>query len=367
MKLVLGRQNPTYAVSAVQLRADATYAKASVLVIIDERGLNKYVRDYINEVDELTFAFGKSLVDYPEAADAITSVVLAKPFTDTYEAPDAVSLMIGFNRAFADAVGNSDGITGLTAVKLLLEELAVADEFALDLAKELEDSVTVVDNADANSGDGLEYTEVKPSSDNVGTSDTATADVQKKLADTVALAEAVRAVLEKLLADVVTASEEAKLVFGLALADAYSVADAFDRVFEAIRAFSDGASTSESLAFDSEKALADSTLATEVLSRVFTALRDVSDTQAVDDSYVLGSAKAISDSQAVDDFFARVFGANRDVADSILTSDVLASIGIEKLLTDAANAVSSGSLRMTDYADITYFAEDYVGATRTFS
>lgn len=367
MKLVLGRQNPTFSVVAVQLRADITYSKATVSVIIDERGLNKYARDYINEVDELYLGIGKGLIDYPDAIAAITELAISKRVSDDCGAADIVSIMVGFSRAYTDSVSTSDQITSKTAVKVIADTLAALDAASYSLSKQLADSVLVVDNADANSGDGLEYTDVKPSSDQVGASDLAIADLEKALTETIALTELLQQVFAKALTDAVVVSELALLELGRPLADSTTATEQLDRLFNAVRAYSDSVSQSETLAFGSTKPIADTSTPTDSFDRVFTANLAPADNQLVADSYVFDSTKPLADSTAASEVFDRVFAANRTASDSALTLDVLASIDVSKLLTDAANAVSSGSLRMTDYADITYFAEDYVGSTRTFS
>lgn len=291
MKLVLGRQNPTFSVVAVQLRADITYSKATVSVIIDERGLNKYARDYVNEVDQLTVAFGKGLLTYQNVADAITDFDISKQVSDTLSTTEVVIRSIGFNRSYSDDFTISDGVDTLGVGKNLIHQITALDALARAITKVLADSVVVVDNADANSGDGLEYTDVKPSSDLVGASDLAVTALNKALADAVALTELLQQVVEKLLTDDVGTAEQVAFGFERPLSDDYTASDLFDRVFD----------------------------------------------------------------------------ANLAQSDSILTLDALASIGVEKLLTDAISAVSAGSLRMTDYVDITYLAEDYVGTSTTFS
>lgn len=290
MKLVLGRQNPTFSVVAVQLRADITYSKATVSVIIDERGLNKYARDYVNEIDQITIAASK-LLETSQSVDDSTSYALSKAVSDTLSTTEVVTRYIGYNREYSDSYDVSDAVETFGVGKNLTHQIAALDTLTRALEKLLADTVVVVDNADANSGDGLEYTDVKPSSDLVGASDLAVADLVKILEDAVAMTELLRQVVEKALADTVGVAEQASLAVG----------------------------------------------------------------------------RPISDSVAASELFDRVFNANLAQSDSILTLDALASIGVEKLLTDAISAVSAGSLRMTDYVDITYLAEDYVGTSTTFS
>ena len=367
MKLVLGRQNPTFSVAAVQLRADITYSKATVSVIIDERGLNKYARDYVNEVDKLTVAFGKGVLTYQNAIDQITQIAVTKLVQDDYSVSDAVSIMVGFARSYADSVSTSDTITSFGVVKGLIDQITSLDALAMSLTKQLADTVVVIDNADANSGDGLEYTDIKPSSDAVGASDLAVSALTKLLADTVSLTEALQQIVAKVLTDTTTAVEQAFLELGRPVSDAVSSSDMFDRVFAAARTYADSVLQTEVLALDNTKPQSDIYTATDTFNRVFNANLAPSDSQGTTDSARFDATKAVADTYAASDVFDRIFAANLTASDSFLTLDVLASIDVSKLLTDAANAVSSGSLRMTDYADITYFAEDYVGSTRTFS
>lgn len=290
MKLVLGRQNPTFSVVAVQLRADITYSKATVSVIIDERGLNKYARDYVNEIDQITIAASK-LLETSQSVDDSTIYALSKAVSDTLSTTEVVTRYIGYNREYSDSYDVSDAVETFGVGKNLIHQIAALDTLTRALEKLLADTVVVVDNADANSGDGLEYTDVKPSSDLVGASDLAVADLVKILEDAVALTELLQQVVEKVLADDVGTADQVAFGFERPLSDDYTASDLFDRVFN----------------------------------------------------------------------------ANLAQSDSILTLDALASIGVEKLLTDAISAVSAGSLRMTDYVDITYLAEDYVGTSTTFS
>jgi hypothetical protein len=291
MKLVLGRQNPTFSVKAVQLRADITYSKATVSVIIDERGLNKYARDYVNEIDQLTVAFGKGLVTTQQIVDAV-STALSKPFAHIAWPEDEVSLSVGFIRYFADAVTQADLLLGFVIEKNLADSVTALERITgFGIETFYEDFQPIYDNADANSGDGLEYTDVKPAADLVGLSDTATSELSKVVQDAITPLETLASVFNKPFIDQSSTTDEAQAAFIKALAHTCTAEDALSYVFDAYRV----------------------------------------------------------------------------IADSILTTDLLASIDTFKLLTDAAGAVSSGSLRMTDYADITYFAEDYVGISATFS
>jgi hypothetical protein len=69
--------------------------------------------------------------------------------------------------------------------------------------------------------------------------------------------------------------------------------------------------------------------------------------------------------QAAEDFVRRVTYI-RAFSDNFSTSDT-DTLVVSKILQDASQTSDSGSLRMQSYTeDMTYFAEDYVGTTRTF-
>lgn len=369
MKLVLGRQNPTFSVVAVQLRADITYSKATVSVIIDERGLNKYVRDYVNEIDQLTFAVGKGLQTAQQVQDAISSLGLTKPAADSAWPDDELSISVGYIRAFLETLATSDQLLGLQFSKGLFDTVTALESITgLGIETFYEDFQLIEDNADANSGDGLEYADVKPAADPVGTSDQATSAIGKALQDAVTEIETLAAALSKPLSDAVTNDDLLTTAVSKPLSHAYDAVDTVTYVFDAVRAVIDLVTTAEVQLLSIDKPQSDTYEAVDVLTRVYVSYRDYADS-ASSTEYIASVAveKLLTEAIIAAESLSLVFDAVRTFADSTLTTDLLASIGIEKLLTDAANAVSSGSLRMTDYADITYFAEDYVGSTRTFS
>jgi hypothetical protein len=98
----------------------------------------------------------------------------------------------------------------------------------------------------------------------------------------------------------------------------------------------------------------------------------------------MGITKPTSDSGTASDTFAKTVVYIRDFTESPSTSDsdtitfgaVKSDDGaftdsdvksMSKSLTESPSAASSGSLRSQGYCDFTYFAEDYVGASRTFT
>lgn len=74
--------------------------------------------------------------------------------------------------------------------------------------------------------------------------------------------------------------------------------------------------------------------------------RPLSDAATADDALQITVGKVLQDTSNASDA-APVFAVGKGITDSTISSD-------------------SGFLRMTDYADITYFEADFVGSSRTF-
>ena len=122
----------------------------------------------------------------------------------------------------------------------------------------------------------------------------------------------------------------------------------------------------------------------DVFDRDVAFIRNFSETPAANDSPAVGVTKPTSDSGTVSDTFAKTVVYIRDFTESSSASDsdtitfsaVKSDDGalidsdvksMSKSLTEAPSAASSGTLRSQGYCDFTYFAEDYVGASRTFT
>jgi hypothetical protein len=118
-----------------------------------------------------------------------------------------------------------------------------------------------------------------------------------------------------------------------------------------IREYSDTATISESLGFQYSKEFADSVIMTDELRKAFGMLR--------------ADSAIMYDQTDVFDGLEYQFGKGlQDILDGILESSVNL---VGKGLDDSVSSSSSGSLYMTDYCDITYFAQDYVGTSLTFT
>jgi hypothetical protein len=113
------------------------------------------------------------------------------------------------------------------------------------------------------------------------------------------------------------------------------------------------------------KALTESLLMSDAVNQMVID-KVLSDTSISNDILTSDITKPIADSYTSTDLFDRVFDSIRDFTETLSGADSINSFAIGKALSESASSTEAGSLLMTDYADITYFAEDYVGSSRTF-
>lgn len=246
----------------------------------------------------------------------------------------------------------------------------------------------------------------------------------KYVPELVVVSDAVALAVSKALTEVIDAgTEQVSLATGKSLSDSVSFTEVFVATLVFLRDFSDTISVPDTVALSFSKALADSFATSDVVARSFSkflasgfAMNDsfdandgstyafskgVTNVVFVPDTQTKAVNKALTDTASAADALAVVF--SKALADVISTSDTL-SVLFEKTLADAVAAqdaaaksfdkvaspdsvsaadatslsptkgisdmiepVDAGSLVSQNYCDITYFAEDYVGESRTFS
>lgn len=148
----------------------------------------------------------------------------------------------------------------------------------------------------------------------------------------------------------------------------------------------DAFSFTDDVALTTAPAYSDSVGVSDVLVPVLVFLRDFTDTLTTADSKTLlisptyvetatpTDTIAFSHSKAFADGFAMNDLADAggpvwsfsDTTANIITMSDSSLLSNDKGVADSVTASDSGSLLMQDYCDMTYFAEDYVGTTRTF-
>lgn len=94
--------------------------------------------------------------------------------------------------------------------------------------------------------------------------------------------------------------------------------------------------------------------------------RYITDTVSVSDEINKLFGKSFSDAVSTSDSSTRT--VTKPFVDSVSTSDSFSrTINYNRSFSDSVGTSSSGSLRSQGYCDFTYFAEDYVGYSRTFT
>lgn len=192
--------------------------------------------------------------------------------------------------------------------------------------------------------------------------------------------------LQKLLADTQGVTDAQAYQLLKALFENLAPADAKQLSF--VKELADIVNTPvDSVAYTIEKAIADSVTLTDVAQAFKLYIRDFSDSFSTPDAYFLDIQPGQEqDSAAVSDTETLSVGKNLSetlnlldnmdgdieyvfiklVSELLVASDAQA-VDFASNKSDNAVLSSSGILSMQDYCDITYFLEDYVGVSRTFT
>lgn len=185
-----------------------------------------------------------------------------------------------------------------------------------------------------------------------------------------------------------TDSSSYTMIYQRSLADSVTTTDDFygatnaddDQVMAFVKAANDTASTSESQSFFVGLTKADLVDFSDSLAALVG--KPVADAFTTVDSSARGVGKSLGDTAASSDAIASKVGT-KPVADLVSESDaatVLFTTGRSdqftvgdsssrapgKGLADSANTSDGGSLRMTDYFDVLYTSESYIGTSLTF-
>ncbi len=328
-----GRIKATY----TQLKSVASFADLSRIVAAAQTGNfivfaalfdNFYVNDGAGASDGAVLDFFKTLTDDAGAADDATNA---------------------FMKALADHAALSDGIDFIAFGKNFQNPSVVAEAYTAHIQKHLGDAFEAADDAaklhpnkvlsDTNTvADAINTFEVGLAKvDSSLAADLSQHDFGKNAADAANLADAYRYDGSKALADGVYATDDVdgaasilddqEIQFIKQRANLVGISDVLERDVAFVRGFADDADTTDQLATGLEKPLSDSPIFAE--------------------AYASALARTFSDSFGATDLDVLNFGK--------CPSDTTS-------FTDAGSLLSQGFT-----SDPTYFAEDFVGASRTFT
>lgn len=308
-----------------------------------------FAADEANVSEQHTLDVNKNLSESPSAADndtlsiakniadpiALTDVDILALLKTLSEAPSvSESHITSLIKPLSDSSAVAEDAT-LTAVKRLTEAPTVADNDTLDVIKIAGDS-TDSDYASENyfAGDYVEGDRM----DKVFAFEEAEFSYVKNISD--------QAFVTDDLDGEASTEDDQEISFVKTRTEIVSIADVFDRDVAFIRNFSETPAANDTPAKVMARPAADSGTVTDTFAKNVVYLRDFTDSFST------------SDSDTID------FGAVKSDDGALTDSDVKS---MTKSLAEAPSAASSGSLRSQGYCDFTYFAEDYVGASRTFT
>lgn len=165
------------------------------------------------------------------------------------------------------------------------------------------------------------------------------------VSDAVALA-----VAKALSSPAVLTSDEVVLETVKGLSDSVSFTEAFLATLVFLRDFADSATVVDAATLAVDKPLADGVVVQETVAQAITK--------------VLASGVAMNDSFEAGDGLLYSFA--KGINNVVFAADA-ATLSHSKGVSDMIAAADAGSLISQGYCDLTYFAEDYVGESRTFT
>jgi len=219
------------------------------------------------------------------------------------------------------------------------------DEFLLAFFKTLTDDTAVAENA--------VYAFNKVLSDTPSISHTEVIDFYKVLAETASAADQYAGSLNKPINDSYSATDSSTLDIGKVNEDTASVVESdYKDFYKALVEAPALVDIIDTLAFF--KATQDTVGFTDAETLAF--VKHLLDTvNATDD---IDGAASILDDQEMQFF--------KNTTNAATITDVLTDIIMGKVFLNTTSLTDAGSLRSQNYCDFTFFAEDYVGASRTF-
>ena len=343
---------------------------------------NKITFDGLSTQDDSTISFGKPLTDGSDVSE-FYEASFWKPRSDAFGVTDTDSWLL--EKPFEDEVISPDDYVVLFTKKAPDDPLTLTETVEKSLSRGFSDAYSIGEAHSLEPGKVLfdqvtgigdyVFLFTKKAPDNpVGTTDEInTLGVGKNLADTGSLSDQINTIaFAKPLTEAPAAIDEINTkATTKALASSVGVTDDVD-----------GAA---SILDDQEMQFVKNTTDTASFSDHFIIYknyyRDFVDSAATDDAIAMAYLKQLSDNAFASDVidFAtgkalydiantgdnEYFNLSKPVQNSATVSE-LCVYALTKARSDLASTTDAGSLRSQGYSDFTYFAEDFVGASRTF-
>lgn len=290
------------------------------------RSTSKYVVDPAFAADLFSFLFATARSDAATVND-VALVEAGKVFEDVSQLSDSFTRTVGFVRPFDETPGiSTQHFISFSMVQddVYLESF---DYFAQDY---------VADGDRFFIRDACSPALTKRPSDSAQFSDLInTRQLGKGLNDTPRFSDAYSRVLTKLIAEGFTATDD----------------------------FDGNASALDDETMSFTKTRTDNAGASDALTYVAQFFRTPSETAQLQDAINRQCGKPLADAMRALDAPALTF--SRPASDALTATDLFARVH-GKGLNDQATFTDTGSLRSQGYSDFSYFAEDFVGTSRTF-
>jgi hypothetical protein len=193
----------------------------------------------------------------------------------------------------------------------------------------------------------------------------------KLVRDTYVVADNAVLAFGKALAEQATATDSPTFSVNKPISDTANAADSFSRVVDFVRSFADTYDVSDASVIDYIKNLFDDFTASDAITET-TFGKFLADGVAMNDAFDATDGaewaftKGVSNIVFSDDVLSRVVDYSREFTDATDGFSDANFFDFVKSLTDNTDTSDTGSLRSQGYCDFSYFAEDYVGDSRTF-
>jgi len=305
--------------------------------------LNKRPIDTAGASDQIgPFAVGKNLTEQPSVTDSPAKTLITSR-DDSFGLTDNDVLAV--EKVFNESLRATDDLDGTTTP---------LDDQEIQFGKFIVQPTFVAENFERQVGYNRSFDNASSATEQLNRS------ITKSLSDTVLAAESIFVTRAKVTDDAPGIAENAVFNLGKSLSDAGFAAE--DTTFSIGKVPSDVPVITESTAFDITSQRADTASAAE--SSVFVIGAVKSDSALIAEATIFDASKVLADQSLVAEL--RAFSQAKGFADSGNAGDLpVKSIG--QTFTDASSANDDGSLRSQGYCDFDYFAEDYVGQSRTFT
>lgn len=305
--------------------------------------LGKRPSDTAGATDEIgPFAVGKNLTEQPSVTDTPAKTLITSR-DDAASVAESFSPVYG--KVFSESLRATDDLDGTTTPlddqeiqfgKFIVQRSFAAENFERTVSynREFSDSGSVAENASKS--------------------------LSKSFSDVVNSAESIFVARARSAADSSGIAEDSVFTFGKFLNDSGFAAE--DTSLTIGKGLSDSPAVAESITFGIAVSASDSAAAAESLVIAYSLIK--SDATGIAEAHVAGFGKVLSDQPAIAE--ASVLSPSKVLTDGGISTDLpVKSIG--QTFTDASSANDDGSLRSQGYCDFDYFAEDYVGQSRTFT